>query len=309
MMAVSVLSLLLLAVILLTGLAGLIVLLVNPRTRLLGFLLLGAALLMPVLLGFLFFARVKSTPPPHVVLLTPRAAAQPLPTVQPTGPMAKTGPIAHVNNAPAQTPRQTSSLLDAIRQAVVDSFTPNHKTPLATSVFKAPGSKPSPPAAKPAEPRAEDRPVAARRPEWVDAAPKNVDSAYYVATKVGPYTTRLECDGALPEAVRATAAEYVGLWLGAEAAGDIRLPADDLQLRLVRELWEEPVPSSFGPMVELHAQLVFDAKAREWFKDEWNRAVALRRMRVAAVGLASVLGLLGAAYLALKALGPGKTIS
>jgi len=145
--------------------------------------------------------------------------------------------------------------------------------------------------------------TAAKRPDWVGAAPKNVDDAYYVTTKVGPYTTRLECDRALPEAVRTAATEYVELLLGPEAAGDVQLPRDELQLRLVRARWEEPVQSSFGPMVELHAQLVFDAKAREWFKDERDRVVVLNRLRIAAVGLAGVLGLLGLAYVGLRGLG------
>ena len=142
------------------------------------------------------------------------------------------------------------------------------------------------------------------RPAWVEAEPKRVGDVYLVSISAGPYTTRLECDRMLPQAVRTAVDEYVETYLGPEAVGQIRLSHEALD-DLVHEKWEETLqttltPTTRFPMKRLHALLQFDRAFNDRLKVAWREAVVNRRLWYAGGGLTAVLALLAAAFGYLK---------
>ena len=259
--------------ILVAGLAGVIALIANPSTRVIGLILLGIALMMPVLLVVMFFVRVSQ--PGRVDTATVVHEVVHTPPVE---------PVRSEAVEPAKQPKG-GKVVTALAHAVGAALSPKGKKPPAAAAPAAPVEPP------PKEPP---------RPAWVGAGPKLIDNAYFMTLKVGPYTTRLECEANLPEALQSAVSEYVELYLGPEAAKRVRLPADDLRQRLVREVWEEPVQSSIGPMVQLHVQTAFDTKTQEAIKDAWRRSIVADRLRRSGAVLAAVLGVLAVAYTVLK---------
>lgn len=129
----------------------------------------------------------------------------------------------------------------------------------------------------------------AEGPDWIDAAPGKVDEGYQVVVSVGPYTTRMECDQALPAQLQAAAAEYAQLYLGAEAEGRASLGDAFLLEHVVKEQWEETKTTSVGPMVVLHARAVFDTKANDQLKQNWREAVVADRLWLTGWGVGAIL--------------------
>ncbi|MGA2619305.1 MAG: hypothetical protein ABSF26_16985 [Thermoguttaceae bacterium] len=185
--------------------------------------------------------------------------------------------------------------------------TENGGPPRAATGHQPPATSHQPPAKGPArpepvKPEPAAKPAAAPKPpQWVGAAPAEIEGVYYMTAKAGPYQTLLECQRDLPAALQVALAEYIDLYLGREAAGRVQLPPDELRQRLVSEQWEEPVASSFGPMVQLHARLAFDQNIKQWIEDEWQQVVVLARLQRVFVALAAVLLVLGIVYLFLRA--------
>jgi hypothetical protein len=274
--------------ILVGGFAGIIALIVNRSTRVIGVILLGLAMLMPILLLLFFFVRAVPVESPRmvaheVVQTSPRVIA--VPPVPP--------PPVRIEQAKPVKQAKSGNLLTALGHAVGAALSPK--------VRKAPAVVSAPPATTSAPPAGKPESKEPERPSWVGAAPKFIDNAYFMAVKVGPYTTRLECEANLPEALQSAVSDYVELYLGSEAAKRVRLPADELRQWLVREEWEEPVQSSIGRMVELHVHVAFDTKMQQTIKEAWRRAIIVDRLRRAGAGLAVVLGVLALAYTALRA--------
>jgi hypothetical protein len=138
------------------------------------------------------------------------------------------------------------------------------------------------------------------RPDWVDKPPTREGDGYVMVITVGPYTSLLECEAKLPEAVQGTVDAYVETYLGSPDAAWLRIPADDLVRQLVRQQWEEPIQASFGPMTQLRAQLVFDRKFNEQIKQERNGAIVARRLWYTGAGLAGGLFCLALLFACLR---------
>ncbi|NUQ62049.1 MAG: hypothetical protein HUU20_06155 [Pirellulales bacterium] len=121
------------------------------------------------------------------------------------------------------------------------------------------------------------------QPDWVDAAPQQVGGGYRMAVSVGPYATRGECDRELPRALCAAVDEYVGQYLGPEAAGRVELPSDYVQQNVVQQEWLETrqvsvSPTKQIPMVRLHVLLEFDREVNNRIDEAWRQAVVHRKL-------------------------------
>ena len=121
-----------------------------------------------------------------------------------------------------------------------------------------------------------------------------------MSVTVGPYTTRLECEAKLPEALQPAVAEYVEIYLGPEAARSVQSCSEELRRQLVKEKLEETVQTSLGPMVQLHARLAFDTKIQERLRDQWRQVIVAGRLQRVAAALGIMLALLALLFAYLK---------
>jgi len=133
-------------------------------------------------------------------------------------------------------------------------------------------------------------------PAWVNASPRRVGDVFQMSVAVGPYTTRRECDAKLPDALQEALDQYVEVYLGEQAEARVRLPLDVLLEQVVQEQWEEVRQYSVGPMTRLHVLLQFDRKIKDRVLEEYKRGIIARRLWIAGGGLASVLGVLALFY-------------
>ncbi|MBN1588489.1 MAG: hypothetical protein JW888_03150 [Pirellulales bacterium] len=138
------------------------------------------------------------------------------------------------------------------------------------------------------------------RPDWVDQSPGKVGDVYQTVVVVGPYSTRAECDEALPRALRAAVAQYVDLYLGPDAKWNARLPDGYLFEKVVRATWVETRQHSFAPMKKLYVLLEFDRKTNDLLKQRLDTTQVEERIVCVGIGLASVLAVLLVLYGALK---------
>jgi hypothetical protein len=264
------------------AIVGLIVLLVNPRTRPVGLGIL-AALLLLVVLGW-FWRAPSSAPMPSDVAAGRQTSSVTTRSV-PVAPDAIGSSRERGSAADKAAPH--GGVLSALGHALADLFPHGGKSPPPSPSRPLAASHPSPAA----------EPVGAR-PDWVDAAPHYADNAYVMPIAVGPYTTRLECEAVLPEALQQAVAKYVELYLGPEAAQRARLTF--VREQLVRQEWEETVETSVGRMVVLHLELRFTTWMQDAIRDALRQATAAGRLRVAAIGLGGVLAVLGVLFGYLK---------
>ena len=303
------------------AIAGVVALLINRRTRVIGLVLLAAGLLLPLVLAGLFFGiraeRTTEFNPVEVHFGTGRgqigrATAGPgdcpdFPGTVPQARSAKMGlsPSEVPKALPAERPPERvgapakdhhpGGVVGALGHAVA-SVVPHKEKPAPAASPAKPAELKTVPAAKKAEAVA-----APERPDWVAWPAKYIDDAYVMPVSVGPYTTELECDARLPDALQAAVADYVEIYLGPETAASVRLPADELRkLSLARGRFVETIETSLGPMVQLHAQLAFDTKVQEQLREQWRQAVVAGRLRYAAGGLAVLLSLLALLFAYLK---------
>ena len=137
------------------------------------------------------------------------------------------------------------------------------------------------------------------RPAWVDAQPGRQGDVYRQTATIGPYTTRAECDGKLPDALQTALADYTEIYLGSEAARQIDLPDDQLAEWLIKNQYEETIHALVGPMIQLHVLLEFDHQMQERITDAWQRVRIAHRLWVGRV-LAAGLALLALVYGYLK---------
>jgi hypothetical protein len=263
--------------------------LTNPRTRP---FLIGLGAIFALVMFFSFGVAVHSPQqmPPQTVVMS-QSSPQVHRTEKVTIPRnITTGMSAQPPKTLTLTEQPKMTVIMALRQAIIQEWKTRNTVPIA----EAPEKK--------AEPVQADTPTLPQRPTWVGAAPKTQDGCYTTSVSVGPYTSQLECDRALPNAIQAAARDYAGLALGAEAAS-VLLPEDALQ-QLVRDRWNEDRPMEIDGrsenMVMLHAKLVFDDTMRQRIKFEADRLVIQRRLQRVAVVFGGVLGVLGLAWSGLK---------
>lgn len=139
-----------------------------------------------------------------------------------------------------------------------------------------------------------------KRPDWVDAPPGKVGDVYQMTATVGPYSSRRECDHALPNELRRAVAEYVQRYLGSQAKHRVRLPSDYMSDHVIKATWEEDQVSSVGPMKQRYVLLQFDRKTNGLLKQRWHDVQTEKRIWQAAIALACVLLVLAVAYGVLK---------
>ena len=152
--------------------------------------------------------------------------------------------------------------------------------------------KPAPPAAKPAS--------ASPKPAWVETKGQLLDAGYEMSVAVGPYGTALECDTHLLGDVQQAVDEVVAAYLGEEWVGEVRLPPDYVRQHVVREHWEETVPTSFGLWPRWHVHLVFDRKTMDLLKEGRDQVIVGRRLWAVGTGLGALLLILAVSYAGLR---------
>jgi hypothetical protein len=270
-------------------LAGLATLLRNPRTRPIGVgVLVVLALLLPGAVLFWWVGAPSSAPMPVATTRPPPPSIAAL-SRSLTLPPDAIGSSREQGSAADKAPPR-GGVLSAIGHALADVLPHNVKP---SKVEVSGGSKPSSPAAKTAPP-------AAGRPDWVDAPPRYANNAYVMPIAVGPFETRQQCEAEVPQALQVAVNEYSAIYLGAGAAGRLDGDTAELRRRLVRAEWEEPVETSFGPMLILHLRLAFDRAMQDSVREAVRQETAAGRLRVAAIGLGGVLAVLGVLLCYLK---------
>jgi|GEM_PF-3714410 len=223
-------------------------------------------------------ARPQSAPDSAAAMPSPHAAVPALPGLTGKGAEPRHAARAEAEETPAATSRAEPER--ALEPAGGD----------ATSAAKAPGAGP-PEAAGPS----------GWPPEWLGAPPRRTEAGYQISVATDPFATPLECDRQLPEVLRRAVAQYVALYLGDEAAAaQIELPAEFIRTEIVKAQWEEPFQSSIGPMVRLHALLVFDRKINARIDEAYQRLLAEHRVWQLGVIVTGVLGALAAAWAYLR---------
>lgn len=182
---------------------------------------------------------------------------------------------------------------------------PENAAPASTpAVTDKPAEAPAPSDEKPPAPADEKPPAEAAapvtKPDWIDSREGKVGDEYRSAIIVGPYTTRLECDRELLPEVHRAVANYVDIYLGAEAKRRVRLSDDYVQQRVIKETWEAPRASTVGPMTQLHVLLAFDRKTNDLVKQKWHEVQVQERVWRAGLILGYVLMGMAAVYCVLK---------
>ncbi len=150
------------------------------------------------------------------------------------------------------------------------------------------------PAAKPPKDPTHDRPA------WLDSPQGRTPYGYGKTIVVGPFSTRDECNQALPGALQAAVADYVERYLGREAKWQVRLANDYIHDKMIRGEWEETKQTGVGLMKQLHVRLAFTSRTNELLKQKWHEAQVEQRVLYAGMGLAGVLFVLLLAYGVLK---------
>lgn len=302
---------LLLGALVLAALVAVVLLLANPRTRVVTLSLLGATGMVVVLLALgLVYTRTVPVPQPtsevvhrdsdHRAVQTSSGGnssetidqfqtvmesymaqqAKPAPK-KPTSPTAE-APAKNEDDLSQAVATKTVGMLRAMARALGRALVEEEQM-LAE---KKDGTQPAGAAIAP-------------KPAWVDAPPAVVGESYQMSIAVGPFTTRAECEANLPEALQRALDEYVDVAIGRKAVGLVRLPADSLRHDVSKEEWEETRPYSVGPMVRLHCRLQFDRSFKARVLEAYREALVGERLRVvgawAAIGLSLLT--LGFAYL------------
>jgi len=249
------------AMMLLGGMVLVIILLRNPRTRVVGGILLTLGLVVPLLgVPLLLWVRVGEVERSRMEFQV------------------------------AAMDRMASEEVATPSNGIISVET-RKKEPAGSS----PSDEPADGSAIPVE-----EPAAEKRPAWVDATPSRVGDTYQTCITVGPYTSRMECDARLPAALEAGVADYTEIFLGRDAAGRVRLPEDYVRKQIVKQEWEETIQASFGPMIQLHVQLEFDKQDRELIEKQWQQSIVAGRLWYTSLSVAGGLALMGLLFLGMK---------
>ncbi len=142
--------------------------------------------------------------------------------------------------------------------------------------------------------------AAANKPAWVGAPAKLDHGVYRTAVESGRFATIPECNRALDRAMASGVQEYVSDYLGPEAAEQVVLDPAFIRDHICKEVYQEPVQASFGPMHQLHALLEFDDQTRAEINRRWQNVLVGGRIVGLGAATLSVLVTLGAAFSYLK---------
>ena len=312
----------LIGMLLLGGIALIVSLLANPRTRAVGVVLVACGAMVVVLGGLSMFVLVGRREIAREEALTqaaesrrieadglPQQGAPAKPALQPA---SKTvAPVKPTAAVPEPEPEKASGVLPAIGSSLA-------KAASETGVARASRSVQESPSVLAASLRALFKAVAKERtrpgsgtaeapkpPAWVDAEPGMVGGAYQMTAEVTGLTPQ-QCDEAQPEELEKCAAIYVEHQLGPGAPKSIRLSPEFLQEHVVSDVWEETVTVDYGgdtgrkPTILRHVLLKFGPGANQEVQKLSRLATIHHRLRLAGYGLAALLAALGLAFAYLK---------
>jgi hypothetical protein len=152
----------------------------------------------------------------------------------------------------------------------------------------------------------ETAPAPAPRPAWAETPPERLaDGAYRTTVVAGPYEPGdPELERRLVRDVQAALDDYVETHLGAGASQQVRLSPPEMRDLLIddtwRETWQSAETPSLGPMVRLHALLMFDAPARRRIEDRYRATLVASRLAYTGAIAGLALAVLAALYGYLK---------
>jgi len=259
---------------------GLVVLLANSKTRLVGVLLaLVGGLLLASGLLYVRLASLRGqaivTPQNHGPTIRVYPSPEDSRFAGPAKP-ASDRVIVELSTGPdgASAEKKVGSVLRILASAVLKALDEQEQSDPLPERVEAPLAS-----------TVADEPLSTPRPAWVDQEPQLVKGVYQMTISIGPYLTLDECQSKLPEELQKAVGEYVGRHLGAKASQRVRLPLDYIEEHLVQARLEERKQFSVGPMMRLHVLLGFDRMASERIREEWRRLVVQDRI--------SILGFLG----------------
>jgi len=284
-------------------LAGLVYLLVNPKTR---WAVLGLMGLMAAFFGVLLVAglvagfwMVAADERSAVVQTTAVEEIPPGPVAtdwveieRAAKPVASDGEVAYGEAPDGQS--QSKGLLRTVGTALGRAVAAAKKEAADRAVEEL---------KQLADPAAPAEMPVAERPEWVDRQPdRNQQGEFEMPIAVGPYTTRAECREELAASLERAVGDYAAAAIGPQARGAVHLPPAYIQDKIVRQEWDEwkQYEPPLGEMVKLHVLLVFDREAGSRLSEEWNRILVGRRLRAVAGAGAVLLALLSTAWAYLK---------
>ncbi len=141
--------------------------------------------------------------------------------------------------------------------------------------------------------------AAPARPAWVDAEPGTVDGAYQVVVEVGPYKTAEGCDLEQPAKLRIALIQYVHRFINPAAVSHVRF-TPTLYEQVVKETWEETGEFTVGPMLHRYLLLRFDNKAMRMIEDQHRQVIVQQRVWYTGLGLTGIVLLLGVAFTVLR---------
>lgn len=150
-----------------------------------------------------------------------------------------------------------------------------------------------------AEPPAEQ----AERPAWLDEPDGVYGNQYRAVLTVGPFATRGECVKQRDAVILEALGDYTRRNLGAAQAELVGIPESFIE-QVTGEQYFETIEMSFGPMVQLHVQLLIGEGTRNELADLGHRALVNQRMLYLGGALGAVLLLLGGTFGYLKATVP-----
>lgn len=266
--------LLLIATLLLAGVVGVVSLLISPRTRAATLILLAIGVPAVVLLGgFVVY-----------VVDIDRAA-----------PMRSDAREAFVKQ---EAMRRSERYAQPVVAKEITTSVPSHRGVTANRALPKAGTAADKKAEKPttAETPANDAPTK-DRPTWVGKPAQMLGDTYQMTIAVGPYSTPQECEEELPRELQKALNRYVDMHVDRPAGSlPIALPGEFVREQIVKDKWEEAVPSSVGPMLRLHALMQFDRKVKDRILMEYERGVISGRLWIAGGGLAMILWALAVMY-------------
>lgn len=185
--------------------------------------------------------------------------------------------------------------------------TPATETPAApaaeTPVETPPASKPEPAPANSASTELNDVPLVGStsviippgRPAWVNSQPVTKGEVHTIAVSSGPYSQMSEANRELDKAIEAAANAYIAEQIGSEQAPLLlNITGKSLRDQVVdpKDVYQETIVVSIGPMEQVHALLKFDEKFRSKLKADWENLLMSARLGQIGLGFGGVIGLL-----------------
>ncbi len=288
------------AILVVGSIAALVALLVNKRTRPIGFVLLA----VPAVIGCLAVVAMFYTWEYHRNAV-PATRVQAMPIEDATSsplisqeaipvPAAPKQPVNKTAEPKKEEPKPENGLETKKSSAVAESAnaadTSNEKQPSDGKTTKAP--------AKPADKKS---PKPARKvPDWIGASPMRVGSGYQMVIRAGPWSTREECEQATNKELTKAVSEYAVKYFGTGRGRMATLEPSFLREHVIKEQWEDIHDYSVGPMNHIYTRLVFGARANTELEASYRRAIIEERLWMAGGGLGAILIVLAACFAVLK---------